>query len=93
MGMNKFERAEAKARKEKGKRKERRRLKHWHNLQSRSYTDASYWDDKAKSDDGVDHYRSKIDKNCGMFGEEYETGRSSFRDRRNDQSGDSIADG
>lgn len=82
MGLHRQERAELRARKNREKRKERRRIKLWHHLQSRSYTDASNWDDKAKTDESIEHYRDKINKECGMYDEDYETGRSTWHKKK-----------
>ena len=79
MGLDKRQRAEERSRKDKEKRKERRRFNRWHELQSRTYTDANNWDDQAKTDESIEHYRAKINKECGMFDEDYETGRSTWQ--------------
>lgn len=80
MHLNKQERAEHRARKSKEKRRERRRLKQWHDLQSRTYTDR--WDEQARTDDGIEQYRNKINRDCGMFNEDFESGNSTWRKQK-----------
>ena len=83
MHLNKQERAEHRTRKDREKRRDRRRVKQWHTLQARTLTDAELWDDIAKSDDNIEQYRNKVNRNCGMFNEDFENGKTTMRKRDN----------
>lgn len=58
--------------KDREKRRNRRREKLWYNLQNRVLEQGQWWDEKALEPENVDRYRKEVNRNCGIWRQQYE---------------------